>query len=79
MKRKVALLLLAVFMGTGAIEPSLVSFGAEKQEEEEFSAKRMKPEEGPDDLVLSEELNQTERLGQGEDLEQTETDRKSVV
>ncbi len=79
MKRKVALLLLAVFMGTGAIEPSLVSFGAEKQEEEEFSAKRMKPEEGPDDLVLSEELNQTERLGQGEDLEQTETISDSAV
>ncbi len=33
MKRKVALLLLAVFMGTGAIEPSLVSFGAEIQAE----------------------------------------------
>lgn len=79
MKRKVALLLLAVFMGTGAIEPSLVSFGAEIQEEEEFSAKRMKPEEGPDDLVLSEELNQTERLGQGEDLEQTETISDSAV
>lgn len=79
MKRKVALLLLAVFMGTGAIEPSLVSFGAEIQEEEEFSAKRMKPEEGPDDLVLSEELNQTERLGQGEDLEQTKTISDSAV
>lgn len=79
MKRKVALLLLAVFMGTGAIEPSLVSFGAEIQEEEEFSAKRMKPEEGPEDLVLSEELNQTERLGQGEDLEQTETISDSAV
>lgn len=79
MKRKVALLLLAVFMGTGAIEPSLVSFGAEIQEEEEFSAKRMKPEEGPDDLVLSEEWNQTERLGQGEDLEQTETISDSAV
>lgn len=79
MKRKVALLLLAVFMGTGAIEPSLVSFGAEIQAEEEFSAKRMKPEEGPEDLVLSEELNQTERLGQGEDLEQTETISDSAV
>lgn len=79
MKRKVALLLLAVFMGTGAIEPSLVSFGAEIQEEKEFSAKRMKPEEGPEDLVLSEELNQTERLGQGEDLEQTETISDSAV
>lgn len=69
MKRRVALLLLAVFMGTGAIEPSLAFYGAEIQEEE-LSGKKMKSAEESEEQGQTGERNRAEELDQEKELNQ---------
>lgn len=56
MKRKVALLLLAVIMGTGAMEPSLATVGAEMQEEGMISEREEVQEQKRSDRNDTEEI-----------------------